>query len=392
MADSAAARTAMDALIAENWSNQCVDTLFNAMPLMGIFFGRNGMKKGHIGIGVPDAGYLTTGSKQASVRRKEILSSRIYQPLIKHLLPAEGDGKVLSTADNLPTRTGWESNSPAKRFKRPAVKWCELSDPCEVPNEDIRNTTRTAQGERNGWEAIGSLLRVERDDVLGIHMRRWNELLMGTYTGTVASTTGAPTDENDEKWDAPHSIFAALASTGMYCDVDRDAAGNSYWKGNTISTATAPVLRDMIRYANYTMELPDGTKGLRAKGYGIDVIACGFDLYPTFLAEAEARGGQVVLSGTPIQAFGQFGFQNDIVRVDNTWVIPIPDWPTGKVVGLNPKTWTVAIHPDANYKQTKPVDNSEVKGGDDSTSWVIRSKKLVVCEAPSLNVAWTSVG
>jgi hypothetical protein len=89
--------------------------------------------------------------------------------------------------------------------------------------------------------------------VLGIHMKRWNELLMGTYAGTIASITGAPTDEDDEKWDAPHSIFQALAATGTYCGVDRDAVGNSYWKGNTIATATVPRINFLSHFNTWLL-------------------------------------------------------------------------------------------------------------------------------------------
>jgi hypothetical protein len=391
MADKSTVKVAMDALIAENWSSTVVDTLFNAMPAMQIFFGRNGMKKGHTGIGIPDSGTLTTGMKAAQIAKRDILSAMVYQPVIHHLLPSEADGKVLDVADNMPTRSAWETNGPEKRVKRPSVKWCEISDPCKIANERIRHTTRTAKGERNGWEAIGSLMQLERNDVLGIHTKRWNDLLWGAYSGTVAPTTGYPSDEDAEKWDSIHSFNYHLASTGTYCGIDRSLAVNKFWRGNTISAATAPIFRDMIRYANYTLTLPTGETGLRSKGYGLDVILVGADLMPYALAEAESRGGQVVLNNTPIPSFGQFGFQNDIVRIDNTWIVYDPTCPAATAVGLNPKTWTVAIHPDANFKQSTPTDQSNNEGGDDATTWTIRTKLMMVCEAPLLNVIWTAV-
>lgn len=391
MADKASVKTAFDALVAENWSSTVVDTLFNAMPAMQIFFGRNGTKKGHTGLGIPDSGVLTTGMKTARIAKRDILSAMIYQPIIHHLLPSESDGKVMDVADNMPTRTGWETNGPEKRVKRPSVRWCEISDPCKVANERIRHTTRVSKGERNGWEAIGSLLQLERNDVLGIHTKRWNQLLWGTYTGTVAATAGYPTDEDSEKWDTIHSFAYHLAATGTYCGIDRSLAANAFWRGNKITAATSAVFRDMIRYANYTLTLPTGETGLKSKGYNLDVMLVGADLMPTALSEAEARGGQVILSGTPIPQFGQFGFQNDIVRIDNTWIIYDPECPSGTVVGLNPSTWTFAVHPDANFKQSTPTDQSDNEGGDDAVTWTIRSKVMLVCEAPLANVIWTNV-
>jgi cell wall assembly regulator SMI1 len=393
MADSAKVRSGMDTLIAENWSSTVMDTLFNVMPKMQLFFGRNqNAKRGPIGLGIPDAGLVLTGVKTAKTRMREILSARIYQPIIHHLLPSEGDGKVMGLTDNMPKRSGWENASPAKRFKRPAVKFCELSDPCKVPNEDIRNTKKAAAGERNGWEAIGDLLRVENSDVLGQHTKRWNQLLNGTYTGTVASTSGAPSDEDADKWDAIHSIQHALSNTGIYCGVDRDVVGNEWWKGNTVSAATPAVFRDLIRYANYSVPLYDGTLGIKAKGGMLDALVVGNDLFPIALAEAEAKQGLIIQAGQPVPEMGQFGFKQDIVKIDNTFIIPDPEVPAGHVQGLNMATWTAAIHPDANFKQSTPTDQSDIEGGDDARTWTIRTKLLLVCEVPNQNTYWTNVG
>lgn len=389
MANSALVREDLDTLIAENWDNTVIDLNYDMMPFMGLMFGKFGTKSDFRGIGIPNSGMLLSGVASAQMRKKQILSSLIYQPLIK-TGTAPRDGKAMGMTDNMPSRTAWEQNSPTKRFTRPAAKWVEIADAAEVPNEHIRHTQRAAAGERNGWEALGDLLRVERNDTAAEHLKRWNELFWGVYDGTDGndqgiSTSGSPSDESDEKWDAPHSIKNALSASNTYCGVDRSLAANAYFRGNTISAATSPVFRDMIRYANYTL-------GLSKKGQGLDVILVGGDLFPIALSEADAKGGgQVVTAGTPIKEFGQFGFKRDTVRIDNTWIVYDPTCPAGDAVGLNLKTWTLAIHPDANFKQSTPYDNSQQKGGDDSTSWTLRTKLLCVCEAPSLNVYWDNV-
>lgn len=388
MADSSRVRTALDTLIAENWSSTVIDTLFDTMPALAIFLAKNGDgKRGPIGLGVPDAGIVLAGSKFAKSRKREILSSLSYQPMIHHLLPTEADGKTLTLTDNMPTRSAWESNSPAVRFKRPSFKWCEVSDPCKVPNEHIRHTRRTASGERNGWEAIGDLMRVESSDVLGIHLRRWNQLLWGTYAGAVA-TNGAPSDEDAEKWDGIHSFANALGSTNTYAGIDRTVAGNEFWIGGggsgVVSAATPAVFRDLIRYANYTL-------GFAKKGIGIEVMLTGGTLFQVALNEAEAKGGMVVRAGEPIQEFASYGFKRDSVKIDNTWIIYDPEAPSGDVLGLNPSTWTVAIHPDANFRQSTPTDQSDNEGGDDARTWTIRTKLMVCCEVPWMNILWTNV-
>jgi hypothetical protein len=393
MADSSKIRTGIDTLIAENWSNVVKDTLFNVMPSMQLFFARNAnAKNSPDGLGIPDAGIVLAGTKTAKTRMKEILSARRYQPFIHHSLPTETDGKVMTNADNMPTRSNWEQNSPVKRFKRPSVAWCEISDPMKVPNKDIRNTKKAAANERNGWEAIGDLFRVENSDVLGVHTRRWNQLLWGTYAGTKCSTTGAPTDADADDWDAIYSIKSALRNDNTYCGVDRTVSGNEFWKGNYITTSTPAVFRDLIRYANYTMTLPDGSLGLFSKGATIDAMLVGPALFAQALAEAEAKQGVRIPAGDSVQEFGKFGFTKDVVKIDNTFIIPDPECPANHVAGLNLKTWTAAIHPDANFKQSTPTDQSDIEGGDDAHTWTLRTQLLLVCEVPSLNVYWTGVG
>jgi hypothetical protein len=390
MADSSQVVSGLSALTEENWSSTIVDTLFDAMPFLQLAIGKNGGKNAFNGLGVPNSGLLVSGMKGALMKKKEILAGTAYMPNIHHLLPAEGDGKVMGMRDNTPVREDWANQSPAKRFKRPVFKWTELMDPCKVPAKDMRRTARNAAGERNGWQAIGDLMNVERNDVLGVHMRRWDQLFHGSYTGASgASTTGAPTDETAEVWDAPHSIYNALRTDNTYGGVDRTVSANAFWQGNNVTAATAFNPRDMIRAANYTT---GSTELAKKGGYGgIDCILCNGTLFSIALSQADALKGTIVLANTPIPDFGQFGFKRDMIRIDNTWIVYDPTMPAGKAAGLNLKTWTVAIHPDANFKQSSPEYQGKIEGGDDAYTWNLRTELMIVCEAPSLNVWWNSV-
>jgi hypothetical protein len=398
MADSSTVKTAMAALTAENWSPTVRDTLYNIMPLMLILEGRNGQKKGGgnaSGIGIPNAGTVITGMKSAAIRKAEILSSERYQPIIKHLTASTARGKVMGTYDNMPVVANWETSGPEFRFKRPSFGWCEIAHAAEVSNERIRQTRRAAAGERNGWNAIGSLLKVERDDVLANHIKIWNKMVHGTLVaGDVAgmtvlpSLTGAPSNEDADKLDAIYSLATMASASASYGGVDRSLAAGAFLRGITVSAATRPVFRDLIRYAKFEMTLPDGTVGLAAKGFGLDCLLVGGTLMSAALGEADA---QIVRAGQKIEAFANFGFKEDVCRIDNTWIIYDPEMPASTVQAINPETWTLAIHPDANYKQSAPVDYSEQKGGDDSTGWTLRTKKMLVCETPFANPRWTAV-
>ena len=391
MADKSTVREAFNALVAENWSSKVVDTLFNKMPMMKVLFGKNGTKKGAYGIGIPDSGALVSGMSGAKIRKEEILSALIYQPIIKHLTTDESDGKVMGMEDNMPVKAGWENKGPEKRFKRPSFRWFDIADPAKVSNERIRHTRRSSKGERNGWEAIGSLLRVERDDVAANHVKRLNDLLWGVYTGTRCPTNGRPSDEDAEKYDAPFSFAESCKADNSYGGVDRSLASNAFFRGNYITAATAANFRDMIRAANYSMVLPDGTVGLQAKTEVPPVFFVGGALMNVALQEADAKQGLIIRAGQPIPEFGEFGFMRDSVRIDNTYIIYDPTCPAKHVFGMSPDTWTMAIHPDANFKQSAPTDQSDNEGGDDATTWTLRTKLLIANEAPMFNVYWTNV-
>ncbi len=396
MADSAANKSGLNALTAENWSNIVQSTLFDAMPEMQIFFSRFGSKQSPtVGLGIPDSSFLLTGVKGTKVRKKEVFA-RSYQPLLHTSKPSEADGKAMAYRDSMPTRTDWKNNSPAVRFQRPTVKWCEIVDPMEVPNSDLRDTKRANAQERNGWQAIGDLMKVERDDVLGVHSKRWSQLLWGTYTGGLASTTGYPSDESADNWDAIHSFTATAATSGFYCGVDRDIASGAHMKGNTINAA-APVFRDMIRYAKFEMSITNTdlttSTGLFSKGADLPIILVGGPLFNIALAEAEGmKGAQVIPAGEKIPQIAEFGFKRPCVLIDDTYIIPCPGAPAGQAVGLNLDAWTVAIHPDGNFYQSPPFNQNQLKGGDDSHVWFLRSRLLVCCEVPPVGIVnWTNL-
>ncbi len=396
MADSSSNKSGLNALTSENWSKIVQSTLFDAMPEMQIFFSRFGSKQSPtVGLGIPDSSFLLTGVKGTKVRKKEVFA-RSYQPLLHTSKPAEADGKAMAYRDNMPTRTDWKNNSPSARFQRPTVKWCEISDPLEVPNSDLRDTKRANAQERNGWEAIGDLMRVERDDVLGVHTKRWSQLLWGTYTGGLCSTTGYPSDEDADNWNAIHSFTAVAGTTGFLYGVDRDLSTGAHMKGNTINAA-APVFRDMIRYAKHEMPITNTdlttSTGLFSKNADLPVILTGGPLFNIALAEAEGmKGAQVIPGGEKIPGIAEFGFSRECVRIDNTYIIPCPGAPAGQAVGLNLDAWTVAIHPDGNFYQSPPFNQNQLKGGDDSHAWFLRSRLLVCCEVPPIGIInWTAL-
>lgn len=395
MASSTQIKTGLTTLIQSHVSDKLQNTLFNRMPLLYFLMGKDGDKTGPIGLGRPKVngqskGIFVTGMETAKPRREEILGSRIYEPIVQTTGPAMGDGKVLGMYDTMPTRTAWDTLAPSSYFTRPRVKWVERADPYSVPNKEIRTTKSVVAGkELPAWRAIGSLFQAETTSVLATHNKWWNQELYGTNSNT------GPSNEDATVWDNVHPMSVALDGTSTYCGVDRTVAANAYWKGaggsGKITSAFGADFENLINYCNYDL-------GMASKGTGIDLLLMGGALFKKAKSEAKAKSHQLIYSSSSTPAipdFGFFGFQREVVKIDNTWICYDPELDTANftahVLALNLSTWTLAIHPDSNFKVSEPFDQSKIKGGEDSQTGQIRTELMLVCEVPSLNAYFSNV-
>lgn len=377
MANSTQVRTGLQSLIQTHVSDRLKSTLFNRMPLFYFLFARDGQKTGPDGIGIPKTSMFLSGVETAKARREEILSSRVYEPIVQTTAPAASDGKVLSMYDTMPNRSSWTTATPSSYFTRPRVKWVERADPYKVPNKEIRTTRSAGKNEIAAWKAVGSLFQAETTSVIAKHTEWWNQSIWGT-TGS-----GAPSNEDNTVWDAIHSIQNALHDSNTYCGVDRSVGANSYWRSNRTTAATVADFETIINQCNYDF-------GLSKKGTGVDLILVDGTNFKKAKSEAKAKGHTLIKSGDAIPNMGRFGFSRELVQIDNTYIVYDPECPSGHVAALNLATWTMAIHPDANFKVSEPFDQTKVQG-DDATTGQIRTEAMLVCEVPSLNAYYTNV-
>lgn len=384
MADSSEVRSGMQALLQDHLGNTVRQTLFNRMPLLYMLLGKDGDKKGVEGLGRPmvdgerNTGILISGVAAAKARKMAIMGATTYMPIVQTALPAEGDGKVISSfADNEPSRSAWENNLPSTYFKRPRFKWFTRADPYKFSVMEARFTTRAAKNEQEAWKAISSLGEAEMKSVEGVHVNYINNRIWG------AAGTGSPSDEDADFWDNLHSIQSALKADNTYAGVDRSLAANSYWRGNYVTTSTQADFEALINYCNYDLALAN-------KGLGIDCIIVGNALFKKAKAEARVKSGTVILNGG-IPDFGKFGFQRELVKIDNTWIVNDPTCPSGHGAFLNLGTWTFAIHPDANFTVSAPSDQRKVEGGDRAWTGTVESTIMLACEWPAANAYFTTL-
>lgn len=404
MADSTSVRSNLAGLMQDHLSSKVVSLVCNIMPLVAMIIRKDGRKRGNIdmagketgiyGLGRPGTGAFLSGVPTSQVRREQMINSDKYMPIIETSLPVATNGKVMGQRDTLPTVASADTLTPQSRFKRPFFKWTEIVDPVKVYRKDIRRTKSAAPNEQYANVAVGDLFRAQVDATLTTHLQRWNQKFWGTdqTIGTVPSSQ-APSDQDAEVYDNIPSIANALSASTLYGGLDRSLAANAFYRGNTVTAHKAPVLSDLVNYANYQL-------GCAKKGVGINLLLTGATNFPIFCDEARQKGGQVMYDGLPDLA--QYGVKNPVARFNNTFVMFDPECPDvlhdsgaytkNVVLGVNLDTFTLIVSDDANFKIDETFNQSQVDGGDDAITTNIRTELILACEAPSMNVWFEDVG
>lgn len=385
MADLATAYAGYQVFLQKRSGKRLHNRLFNIMPVLYLLTGLTGKKPKDVGLGAPNTAtsVLISGTRTASPNKEKMFAESAYRPTIQYQAPASTDGKTIGQYDTMPTRTSPSTLTPASYFIQPEFHFHEHADPYEVPNDQIETIVANTTG---GWPAqatlaIGNIMDAEVESVQGTHLKYFNQVLWGT-TGS-----GAPSDQTAVKWDTLHSLKNSIGAHGTaaggnnYGGLDRTL--HSFWEGKGTDSTGNIVFRDLIRTLNY-----DPNYRFADVGAGVDIIACDGNLFQKALNEADGKSGIILHNGLPKE--GEIGFKQDLVCFDNkTYVVYDPECPSGEMAALNSSTWTVAIHPNKNFKISTPEDQQKIRGGVDSTTGTIRTKMLWCCEEPHYNAYFT---
>jgi hypothetical protein len=383
MANSAEIREGLAAFIQKKASKRLKNTLFNVMPTLEFFFALSGDKNGADGLGRPKSGLVISSLGTAQARKEKMMAERVYLPMIQTTAPSQTDEKGMTDYDNDPVVADWEANSPLSRFTQPRFKFCRRKMPYKIPHSDIRTAISSARTEGEAAAAIRSVYDAEVTSRMAVHCKSWNQILWGTHP---TLTNDAPTSEDANTWDCLHSIQTALKADNTYGGVDRSLSANSWFRGNYITASNTQSFNDRINYCNYDL-------GLAGKGLGVQLIIVGATQFKKAKAEAKAESYQLMTNGIP--EFPEFGFKREVVKIFSgnrpVYVIYDPEVPAGHGAFLDPSTWTVAVHRDANFKVSVPADQTKVEGGDEADTGTINTEILMACEVPSANVYFTTL-
>lgn len=386
MADSAQTRSGLQIFLQKKASKRLRNTLFTVMPLLELFFAlHDGGKDGADGLGRPkmDPGFSAPIVGKGGVKREKIFKEREYLPTIQVSKPDKTEVKKMADYDVDPTVPNWTTtNAPLGRFKQPRFKFSRSKMPYKVPHSEIRTAQDGATTEGQAKAAIRSVYDSEVVTREAVLCEQLNDELWG-----VNGQPGSPTDEDAVTWDHIHSLEQAINTTGIYGGVDRALAANAWFRGNRIETANTDTFAQRIDHCNYTL-------GMASKGGGVQCVVVGETQFRKAKAEAKAESFQLMTNGIPEMA--EFGFKREVIRIFSgnrpVYILWDPACPAGHGAFLDPSTWTVAIHPDKNFKISTPADQTKVEGGAEADTGTIEVELMLACEVPSFNAYFTNLG
>jgi hypothetical protein len=346
--------------------------IFKKVPFLQALVGVGGNQTlSNMKIGRPGVSEVFAGKKLDSARKEVLSGINSYNPIT--VLDIGDDTKAMGARDTMPTVSAPTTASHDQLGASAKFNWARKTTPILVYNEALfRAQSSAGTGVSNQGKAIANVLQNATDFALNKHIDAW----------ATALWTGAPAVQTADTWSDIAGVTSALSETNVYGNVDRAVAANALWKSNVVSGQAADIAA-LIDYANYDKECA-------IVGNGIDLVLTTPALYKTFKAQVRAKGGQILHSGLP--EMGQFGFKQECLQYDNTYIMYDPNCPSGNVACLNLSTWTVILGKDANFTTGEFIDLKKYsEGAKDAHQAYIDTRMIVACERPKVNVLFTSV-
>jgi hypothetical protein len=392
----------INTMIQDNIGDTVTSVLFPRFVLLYLMLRKDGTKQGPIGLGRPmvngrpNTGIFVAGKKVDAPRKQSIMGALEFKPLIQFQELQDYTANITNLHDVDPSVENWEDNQIETTLVRPSFRWSIKSTPIEVSLMNMRMTKAALAGkERAAWQAIGDMWLASSDMALSQHCRGINNELTGS--STPSTTTDAPSSVTADLWSKQYSLLSALGSTSNnYAGIDRSLAANAWFRPIVNSTAQSVNVREMLNYYRYTAAVlaPGGSTlatGLNSLGLMGDVFICGNDLFPSFMAQADALKGQVFHSGG-FPDYPEVGYNRQMCVFDGSVaVISEPNWPAGYVMLTNLETKFVAIHPEANFTASDPFRQNQQAGGHRSFAATIETQWMWGDTYPAGTVVWPSV-
>lgn len=405
MADQAAVRRGLPIFLQKAASKRAKSIVFDIMPTLMFLWALSGQKTGAEDLGLPmqvssgsnasGAGFMISAMQGISKAQKaKIQNEREYRPLLRTGGNDVSQVKLMGDYDSLPDVPSWETNTLVQKMVQPVVRFARPSAPYSIPHSEKRTAISSGNGvEGAAARALGSLYDGTIRETQANLTTKLNNMLLGISDvdgSAVSSGNGLPADESVNQWSSIHSIKNALKnSTGTYCGIDRTLSTcPSIWRGIYTTSTVRDSFKNQINDTNIT-------QGLAKKGGGIELIGVGSALWLKAKAEAEAERSLMWTNQVP--EFAEFGTQREVVRIHTgnrpTYIFYEPNLPAGEAFFLDPKTWTIAVHPEYSWKITGPIDLTKYQAAPEERDvGTMTVEVMAVCEVPAFNRYYTDLG
>lgn len=332
-----------------------------------------GNKTDPLEIGRPE-GKIYAGRLLSEGDVQNLQNFNAYQPRIQQF--ETSNSKWMGKYDTTPLTASQQTNAHSQagqatalfyrsRLKTPIWVWHTDKDRC------LTRETKMGQGLALS-QCIDEATEVGfQDHVKALNTGIWS---------------GSPTDQTDDPWDAPLGIAEALDTTNTYGNVNRSTTANAAWRAQKDTTWTSEDIYAILDNANIT-------KGLRTYGQGVDVIVCDQTRYLKFKRQILAQSGNAACMKEGLPEFAKMGVKQEVLQVDNAYVIYDPTCPTNTVLALSMGTWKMMIAPGKNLNVSKFTDLSDkTEGAKEADQAFVETEFIFSCDNPYLNVRYTAVG
>lgn len=284
-----------------------------------------------------------------------------------------GYGYSGSTA--VTANSGYTAGTKAQRAQ---FRWTQNKSVGTIYNRDIRRSDTLSQ-EQNLLNVAhnNSLLQTEQMRIIGGQIQRVNQDII----------FGQPSDQDADPWDSQFGMTYAFQNNNNYAGVDRSLTSNDYWRGIYDTSAHTFTLAQM--WADVHLN-----RGLSFKGGnepGADLFAVGPVLFNKWQQEQQAYTTNVNTDPNVQLLRREFGFKNQLILYNNTYVIVDPLIPPNSVYACNTRSMVIAFRQGANFNLSQLYPQEAISGGIDGKIFYLDTQYMFMCQAPALNAFYTNV-
>ena len=278
--------------------------------------------------------------------------------------------------------------------------WHMFNESVRIRESTIENIMGAGYSEHVGNQQIASVIEEAADEQIQVMLDKLQSLL---WTGTLTSGQQAAITNDDQEWSSILGLTHLVSdgtSTGetTYNYIDGvDRTTETILKANVVLgsqlTATVPTLRlirqsRLLQTGGASDAATFGAMRKRQADAGKLVVTTP-ELWEVLANEADSKNQ---INSNDVQNFARSGFNQPLIRLDDSYIAWDHDCPSGQLYVLTPETFCFQTQKGNNFRPGPWVKKHETEEGTQRYRWNnIYTKCRLACERPDLNLKFTSL-